>query len=192
MSEVMERIGIHSGTVFNYHQARKDDEDQADYLMDLELLQYDILYGKQYVYGDEPMIINGNIEMGKRDSEILYVSESLDGEYTVVGENFTKWTYVYINGEKQSRKFVNENTIRLPKSHLEDWDMVTVCQVGSSNTIFRTSEEYVYLNGRVVPYTEEIKKEKVLLKYADDPVKAAEELRQMEREEKRAELQTAQ
>lgn len=192
MAEVMERIGIHSGTVFNYHQARKDDEDQADYLMDLELLQYDILYGKQYVYGDEPMIINGNIEMGKRDSEILYVSESLDGTYTVVGENFTKWTYVYINGEKQSRKFVNENTIRLPKSHLEDWDIVTVCQVGSSNTIFRTSEEYVYLNGRVVPYTDELKKEKVLLKYADDPAKAAEELRQMEREERRVGLQTAQ
>ena len=92
------------------------------------------------------------------------------------------------HGEKQSRQFVNENTLRLKKSHLEDWDIVTVCQVGSSNTIFRTSEEYVYLNGRVVPYTEEIKKEKILQKYADDPAKAAEELRKMEREEKRSDM----
>ncbi|MBQ5708953.1 MAG: LTA synthase family protein, partial [Anaerotignum sp.] len=95
VSEVMDRIGLHGGTIFNYHQERKNDADQADYLMDLELLQYDILYGKQYVYDGEPVITKGNIEMGKRDTEILYVTESLDGEYTVVGENFTKWTYVY-------------------------------------------------------------------------------------------------
>lgn len=187
MAEVMDRIGLHTGTVFNYHQERMD-TDVADYLMDLELLQYDLLYGKKYAYGDTPVVIDGNIEMGKRDSEILYVSEGLDGVYTVVGENFTKWTYVYINGEKQSRQFVNENTLKLKKSHLEDWDIVTVCQVGSSNTIFRTSEEYVYLDGRVVPYTEELRAEKTLLDHGGDPTKAAEELRQEQREEKRSEL----
>ena len=126
-------------------------------------------------------------DQGNGDSFLIKHSESLDGTYTVVGENFTKWTYVYINGEKQSRKFVNENTLKLEKSHMEDWDVITVSQVGSSNTIFRTSEEYVYLNGRVVPYTDELRKEKLLMKYADDPAKAAEELRKIEREEKRSE-----
>ena len=187
MATVMDRIGLHAGTIFNYHQERMDDADTADYLMDLELLQYDLLYGKKYVYGDDPIVIDGNIEMGKRDTEILYVTESLDGEYTVVGENFTKWTYVYINGEKQSRKFVNENTLKLKKSHLEEWDIVTVCQVGSSNTIFRTSEEYVYLNGRVVPYTDELKEKKLLQEHGD-PAKVAAELRQQQREEKRSEI----
>ena len=185
VAEVMDRIGLHSGTIFNYHQNRMYDEDKADYLMDLELLQYDLLYGKKYVYGDDPVVIDGKIEMGKQDSEILYIAESLDGEYTVVGENFTKWTYVYINGEKQSRKFINENTLKLKKSHLEEWDIVTVSQVGSSNTIFRTSEEYVYLNGRLVRYTDELKAEKLLLDYDGDEAKAAEELRKQQREEKR-------
>ena len=187
MAEVMDRIGLHGGTIFNYHQERKDTE-VVDYLMDLELLQYDLLYGKQYTYKGEPVITEGNIKMGVRDSEVLYLSESLDGEYTIVGNNFTKWTYVYINGEKQSRKFVNENTLKLKKSHLEDWDVVTISQVGSSNTIFRTSEEYVYLEGRLVPYTEELKEEKMLLDHSDDPAKAAAEIRQKNREQKRAEL----
>ncbi len=190
VAEVMDRIGLHAGTIFNYHQTRMDDDDKADYLMDLELLQYDLLYGKKYVYGDTPVVIDGNIEMGKRDSEILYVSESLDGEYTIVGENFTKWTYVYINGEKQSRKFINENNIKLKNSQLEDWDIVTVCQVGSSNTIFRTSEEYVYLNGRVVPYADELRKEKMLLDYDGDIARVEAELRQQQREEKRDALKT--
>ena len=187
MAEVMDRIGLHGGTIFNYHQERKDTE-VVDYLMDLELLQYDLLYGKQYAYQGEPVITEGHIEMGVRDAEVLYLSESLEGEYTIVGNNFTKWTYVYINGEKQSRKFVNENTLKLKKSHLEDWDVVTISQVGSSNTIFRTSEEYVYLNGRLVPYTDELKAEKTLLDHGGDPAKAAEELRQLNREKKRAEL----
>lgn len=187
MAEVMDRIGLHGGTIFNYHQERKDTE-VVDYLMDLELLQYDLLYGKQYTYQGEPVITEGHIEMGVRDAEVLYLSESLEGEYTIVGNNFTKWTYVYINGEKQSRKFVNENTLKLKKSHLEDWDVVTISQVGSSNTIFRTSEEYVYLNGRLVPYTDELKAEKTLLDHGGDPEKAASELRQLNREKKRAEL----
>ena len=38
---------------------------------------------------------------------------------------------------------------------------------------------------------EMIKKEKILQKYADDPAKAAEELRKMEREEKRSDVNAA-
>ena len=188
MAEVMDRIGIHAGTVFNYHQQRMDSEDKADYLMDLELLQYDMLYGKQYIYNGTPVITEGHMEMGIRDAEILYLSESLEGEYTIVGENFTKWSYIYINGEKQSRKFINENTIKLRKSTLKDWDVVTISQVGSSNTIFRTSEEYVYLDGRLVPYTEEMKGEKALLELDALKGKTAEERRleiQKWREDKR-------
>ena len=51
MSEILNRLDIHSGTVFNYHQQRKGTK---NYLSDLELLQYDILYGKQYVYNNHP------------------------------------------------------------------------------------------------------------------------------------------
>ena len=110
--------------------------------------------------------------MGIRDAEILYSSETVDGDYTLVGENFTKWSQVYVNGEKQSRKFINDNILKLKKSTLKDWDVITISQVGSSNTIFRTSPEYVYLEGRVVPYTDELKEEKLLLDAADRPRKA--------------------
>ena len=186
MSVVMGRIGLHTGTVFNYHQERMNSADQAEYLMDLELLQYDLLYGEQYVYNGNPVITEGHMTMGIRDAEILYSSETVDGHYTLVGENFTKWSQVYVNGEKQSRKFINDNILKLKKSTLKDWDVITIGQVGSSNTIFRTSPEYVYLEGRVVPYTDELKEEKLLLDAANDPEKLA-QLRQEQRAEKRAE-----
>ena len=64
--------------------------------------------------------------MGIRDAEILYSSETVDGHYTLVGENFTKWSQVYVNGEKQSRKFINDNILKLKKSTLQDWDVITI------------------------------------------------------------------
>lgn len=159
ISEVMNRIGFHTGTMFNYHQQNKDSE---TYLTDLELLQYDLLFGDQYAYDGEPVITEGHIELGVRDTEVIFITQNEEGHYTLYGKNFTKWTQVYINGEKQSRKFINENRIKLKKSELEEWDVVTVCQVGSSNTIFRESAEYVYYDGSLKLYTDELKAEKLL------------------------------
>lgn len=154
MADVMERIGLHSGTIFNYHQQRRQTE---NYLLDLELLQYDILYGEQYVYEGDPVITEGHMQMGIRDVMIHDMTEDMNGTYSLYGENFTKWSKVYINDEKQSSKFLNNTRIELTESKLEEGDILTVSQVGSSNTIFRTSAEYIYTNGELLEYTEEVK-----------------------------------
>lgn len=166
MAEVMDRIGVHAGTIFNYHQERMG---SYNYRMDLELLQYDILYGKQYVYGGNPIITEGHMTMGINDAEIFGVTETTEGDYTLIGKNFTKWSQVYINNEKQSRKFINRNIMKLTKSKLEDWDVVTIKQVGSRSTIFRTSPEFVYLEGELQLYTDELKAEKALLDAEEMP-----------------------
>ena len=165
MSEVMDRIGMHIGTIFNYHQENKESE---TYLTDLELLQYDLLFGEQYAYHGDPVITEGHIELGVRDAEIIFISQNSEGHYTLYGKNFTKWSHVYINGEKQSRKFINENRIKLKKSTLEEWDIVTISYVGSSNTIFRTSQEYVYYDGSLKPYTDELKELKLLMEEMEE------------------------
>ena len=41
----MDRLGIHEGNIFRYHQARRN---TRNYQVDLETLQYDILYGEEY------------------------------------------------------------------------------------------------------------------------------------------------
>lgn len=154
MADVMERLRLHSGTVFNYHQQRRQTK---DYLLDLELLQYDILYGEQYVYDGEPPITEGHMEMGINDVTLTGLSENLDGTYSLYGTNMTKWSKVYINGEKQDSTFLNNTRIELPGSELKDGDIITVSQVGSSNTVFRTSAEYIYLQGEIQLYTDELK-----------------------------------
>lgn len=145
MAEVFDRLDIHSGTVFNYHQERKQSK---NYLADLELLQYDIMYGEQYVYEEsgEP-VTEGHMVMGVKDAVITGVTQQSDGSYSIYGENFTKQSKVYINGEKQTTKFLNNTRLDLKESEISDGDIIVVAQVGSSNTIFRESAAYQYLQG---------------------------------------------
>lgn len=154
MADVMERLGLHSGTVFNYHQERRKTK---DYLLDLELLQYDILYGKQYVYEGDPPITEGHMQMGIKDVTLTGLNSNLNGSYSLYGTNFTKWSKVYINDEKQKSTFLNNTRIELPESELKDGDIITVSQVGSSNTVFRTSAEYIWMDGKLIEYTDEVK-----------------------------------
>ena len=141
MSEVLNRLDIHSGTVFNYHQQRKGTK---NYLSDLELLQYDILYGKQYVYNGKAPITEGHMVMGIRNVSLSSIVPQLNSGYSLYGENFTKYSRVYVNGEKQKSSFLNNTRINLSETELKDGDVIQVGQVGSSDTIFRMSDKYTY------------------------------------------------
>ena len=147
MADVFDRLGIHSGTVFNYHQERRQTK---NYLADLELLQYDILYGDQYVYDGNPPITEGHMVMGVRDVSLTDIVPHLDGGYSLYGENFTAYTRVYVNGEEQEKKFLNNTRIDLPSTELKEGDVVHTCQYGSSDTLFRKSNEYIYMDGRLI------------------------------------------
>ncbi len=148
MTEVFERLDIHSGTVFNYHQERGSTK---NYLSDLELLQYDILYGNQYVYEDSgKSITKGHMVMGIRDVSLSKIVAKLNSGYSLYGENFTKQSKVYVNGEKVDSKFLNNTRIDISNIELKDDDVICVKQMGSSNTTFRRSDYYVYQKGDLI------------------------------------------
>lgn len=147
MAEVFEQLDIHSGTVFNYHQQRHN---SRQYMADLELLQYDLLYGEQYTYkyGQNP-ILPPHMQMGVRDTILSGVTFGQDKGLSLYGDNFTKQTKVYINGTKQSVQFVNNTRIEVPEAKLTPKDEIWAAQVGSSNTIFRESIHYHVINGKL-------------------------------------------
>ena len=149
MAEMFERLGIHSGTLFNYHQTRR----QTDhYLSDLELLQYDMLYGERFVYGGEENspTIDGEFQMGILDVTLTGTIEAHGEVYAIFGENMTANSKVYVNGNKEKTKFYNDTRIELQNVELEEGDRIVVNQVGSSSRIFRSSPEYVYTEGKLV------------------------------------------
>jgi len=148
-AEVFNRLGIHSGTVFNYHQTRRQTQ---NYLADLELLQYDMLYGKYFIYGGKKNAptVDGTFQMGILDVTLNGMEQSGETSYILYGENMTANSKVYVNGDKQKTTFYNDARIELKGKALEEGDVVVVSQVGSSSRVFRSSVEYVYSQGRLV------------------------------------------
>lgn len=148
-AEVFDRLDIHSGTVFNYHQTRRQTQ---KYLSDLEILQYDMLYGKCFVYGgkDNAPTVDGNFQMGILDVTLSGMEQSGEESYILYGENMTANSKVYVNGDKHKTTFYNDAHIELKGKRLEEGDKIVVSQVGSSSRVFRSSVEYVYSQGQLV------------------------------------------
>lgn len=142
-AEVMNRVGIHEGNVFRYHQARRQTK---NYQVDLEMLQYDILYGEQYVYdGDEPFE-KTKIHLGVKDAVLDKIEKISDNRYYVFGENFTQSSYVEINGELQEATFISPTTLLMNDVELEDGDEVDVAIRSNSSTrkVLTRTETQIY------------------------------------------------
>ena len=148
-SYITEQLGIHEGTIFTYEQANASYSDSslsnAEFKDGLELLQYDLLYGKKYAYNGEDLFPATDLEMGVEDviiSDIIYDED--ESCLKVYGDNFTNWSYVYINDEKQSTTYVTDHYLVVNNISLDDGDAVVVNQVGSKETIFRSSNQINY------------------------------------------------
>ena len=148
-AEVFDKLGIHSGTVFNYHQTRRQTQ---NYLADLEILQYDMLYGNCFVYGGKKNAptVDETFQMGILDVTLSGVEQSGEESYIFYGQNMTANSKVYVNGNKQKTTFYNDARIELNGMELEEGDIIVVSQVGSSSRVFRRSVEYVYSQGQLV------------------------------------------
>lgn len=140
MAHITDAIGIHEGTIMNYHQTQSS---KADYNEGLEELQYDILYGSRYCYDGEDRYPASDIVMGIDEVVIDHLNPIGNVVY-VNGSNFTQWSRVYVNGKKVSTQYINRKLISFSSDDISDGDEVTVCQLGSSNTIFRSSNTITY------------------------------------------------
>lgn len=145
MADIVDSVGIHEGTIMNYHQTQMANMDEESYLSGLENLQYDILYGKRYCYDGQDVYPATDIEMGVEDIEITSLDLGFDGNRVFLnGENFTKWSKVYVDGERVPTSFINNHMLAIKCEDIEDGQTVVVKVLGSGDTVFRTSNEWVY------------------------------------------------
>lgn len=125
---VLERLGIPGGIISGFHQTQDTD---ANYEKQLKLLQYDMLYGKKYVYhGINPYPVK-NLKMGIYDQKITGV-EIKENKIFVIGENFTNWSKIYMNNEQKETTFVNNNTLWMTYEEIDDKEIYIV-QVTNDN-----------------------------------------------------------
>ena len=140
-AEVMDRAGIHEGTIFRYHQARRN---TRNYQVDLETLQYDVLYGKKYSYDGESPFQRIKMRMGLYDVTLDSMEEisPVDHTYRLKGTNFTPSSQVKLNGEWYDTVYVNPTTLMISGTEINDFDRVSVVQRSNSSTRKALSKSY--------------------------------------------------
>ena len=148
MASITNSVGIHEGTILNYHQTQMN---SSDYLDGLENLQYDILYGDRYCYNGEDKYPATDIVMGIDPVTVDSATNSIgDSEVIIRGSNFTKWSKVFVNGSKVNTIFSGPNCLIISKDTISDGDTLQVNQMGSNNTVFRSSNTLTYSDSDVV------------------------------------------
>ena len=140
-AEVMDRVGIHEGTVFRYHQARRN---TRNYQVDLETLQYDLLYGERYSYDGEKPFERTKMRMGLYDVSLdsMELVSAADYTYRLKGTNFTPSSQVKLNGEWYDTVYVNPTMLMISGTELDDFDRISVVQRSNSSTRKALSKSY--------------------------------------------------
>ena len=130
-AEIFNRLGIHEGNIFNYHQTRKGTK---NYQLDLETLQYDILYGDRYVYGGESPYAATKLQLGVNPAIFTSIEPVGVNSYFVYGENFTASSRLEVNGELKETKYLSTTQLLVQNLELEDGDELDVATQSNSPT----------------------------------------------------------
>ncbi|MBR2527269.1 MAG: sulfatase-like hydrolase/transferase [Blautia sp.] len=141
-AEILGRLGIHEGNILRYHQARRN---TRNYQVDLEMLQYDILYGKMYSYENQ---INPykktQMRLGLYDvtlDSIRQISET-DHTYYIFGSNFTPSAQMKINGDWYDTVYISPTRLLITGRQLDDFDRLAVVIRSNSSTRKALSKSY--------------------------------------------------
>lgn len=108
-SRIMDMIDMEVGTTFTYQLNHRNSE---TYLSDLKALGYDMLYGKQYIYGGQNPFTATDLQMGVNEIKITDVVKIGD-KYYIKGEHFNNYSKVTLNGKELETIFLGESVLGL-------------------------------------------------------------------------------
>ncbi len=144
VSDVLNRLDIHNGIINKLHQNR---EDNPDYNLDLELIEYDTLYGEKYSYGGDERYFPTDLQMGY--GEILVngveVNES-EKAALIKGEGFNRFSYVYVNNKLVDTVYIDYNTLSISSDDIIPGAFITIGQIGDDKDLIDRCDAYQWVD----------------------------------------------
>ena len=132
MAEVLDDLDIHEGTLFRYHQSMSGDE---EYQLNLQTLQYDMLYGKQYVYEQSNPFSETLLRLGTKAVRLNGIEMVGQDMYYIYGENFTQSSKLRVEGELiEDTEFIDSGTLFVREADISAGDWLDVAQQSNSST----------------------------------------------------------
>ena len=146
-SKVLAESGIHNGFLNEYHQTMASDK---KYRKNLKLLQYDMLYGSNFVREGKKTLKPTKVNYSLKPVEITEIKESKDS-YLLLGNNFTDASRVFVNGVRVASKKASNCVLEISKQSVKEGDKITVHQVSvtNENITLNQSKEYEFCKDKV-------------------------------------------
>ncbi|MGN0466431.1 MAG: LTA synthase family protein [Lachnospiraceae bacterium] len=145
-SYVLEKLNITTGFLNQFHQTMKDEE---DYRKKLKLVEYDLLYGHNYINKGKNLYEATKMEFGVKDITLDRIQFWRD-TVVIKGDNFTQYSKVTVNGARQKTKFIDSHTLEIESSAFlkKDGTVIRVDQVNKTREYesLRSSKEYIFYN----------------------------------------------
>lgn len=136
-AEVLNNLGIHNGTVTTHHQKHQGSN---SYLKDLQMLQYDMLYGDKYIYNGKTPFKPINMKMGVKKISVDKIVK-IGTKYYIKGKNFTEYSKINLDGKILDTFYLGPSILGLSdKVKPEAVARMKVSQVESKSEILSTSE----------------------------------------------------
>ena len=136
-AEVMDRLGMSVGMINKYNQNYSG---ESDYLANLEVLAYDMLYGDRYIYGEKNPFKKTDMRMGVNEikiDEIVKIGE----DYYIKGQNFTEYSKISLDGEVLKTVYLGPNILALKEEvDPDDVSKMKISQVEKNEEILSTTE----------------------------------------------------
>lgn len=141
-SYVLNLLDIHEGTMIRFHQRHLDkgDTDSQSYLDAMQILEYDILYGDQEVYGGVSPYKATKMEFGISPVIQRTTLRSKD-EIVVLGENFNRFSQICVDGKPVETTYCRSDRLTASGISLKGGEEITVQQIGRDKLPLGTARQ---------------------------------------------------
>lgn len=143
-SKVFAQLGIGNGWINKYHQTYRGTKNYSE---NLKLLEYDMLYGSNFVNRSNVRWQSTDMRFGVKDIDITSINQSSDNNMVYFGgEAFTPYTRIYVNGVQIETEYKNRALILWKDNSLTAGDKIYLIQKSKTNQhpILWQSETWVY------------------------------------------------
>lgn len=136
-SYIIKKLDFPETILTSLHNSTIDEELKKEYL---HLIQYDSLYGKDYLGLNEMVTSNDSFTYGV-NTPIINNIESSSNSTNIIGENFNSYSKVFVNDTAIDSTFIDSNTLSLGNYNLKSGDIITVKDMAGAGKIELLSSE---------------------------------------------------
>lgn len=132
-SMALDIAGVEYGPIEKFRTYLKDDKNYGKYE---ELLEYDLLFGKNYYLKEDEKVKKNTMKMGL-DNVTISSLEHKENSIFIKGTNFTENSAAYINNKKINTTFINDKTLKIKE--MDEGDTLIVKQLGRNDGLLSES-----------------------------------------------------